>query len=523
MGTRTPTTIIITQSKPEGFDMPDRPNILVIETDSQDGRVLGCMGHPSMRGADGTSLTPNLDALAERGMLFRQTYSNNPICCPSRSSMVSGQYTHHCEGWNNYKGLEPDDETYFDRLAGAGYRTQIFGKTDWLSGHHTIRARVSPWTRSAWIMRPNYRMNPPHVEESNERRHHTRDWDDVERASAWLGDEGTSGDAPFMLYLGIRQPHPAFRTTRYWYDRVDPDTIEIPRLGSVDEHPALKYQRVNKNWMHGTDEDTIRLVRRIYFAQIAEVDDMVGTVLGALDEAGLRENTYVLFLSDHGEMAMEHGQFYKTSHFEPSARVPLIIAGPNVQPGSATDALTTLVDIHPTLMDIAGAPQSEKADGNSLLPELRGEPSTRPNYALSENHDSSLPTGSFMYRTDIDGVPWKLIQLVGCDPMLFNLADDPGELTNLASARPDILKVLDNGLRSVVDYEAVDAKVKAYDRASFRQWREQRQAAGDYGDLMSRVFSGWDDLEPGDIEEWTVAEEARIVRWMEGEEFGPVK
>jgi arylsulfatase K len=135
-----------------------RPNILFIHVDSMDGDAMGCMGHPAMSCA-----TPNLDRLAGQGVLFSNAYCNSPMCCPSRASMLSGLYTHHCEAWNNYKGLAESAPTLFDRLAAGGYRSKILGKTDYLSGQHTIRARVSPWTRSANIHRPNYRMGPPRV------------------------------------------------------------------------------------------------------------------------------------------------------------------------------------------------------------------------------------------------------------------------------------------------------------------------------------------------------------------------
>ena len=133
-------------------------NILFIQCDSMDGRVMGCMGHPAMGRA-----TPHLDALARRGALFRNAYTNNPICCPARAVMWSGRYTHHCEAWNNHKGLEEGDETFRTQLDAAGYVTETSGKEDYLSGGHTVRARVSAWTRSAGIDRPSYRMGPPVV------------------------------------------------------------------------------------------------------------------------------------------------------------------------------------------------------------------------------------------------------------------------------------------------------------------------------------------------------------------------
>ena len=118
--------------------MTDRPNILFISSDSMDGRVLGCMGHPAAH-------TPHMDRLASRGVLFTQAYCNSPQCCPSRASMWSGRYVHQVEAWNNFKGLEEGDCTFQDRLEAGGCRTQIVGKTDYSSGHHTLGARLTAW------------------------------------------------------------------------------------------------------------------------------------------------------------------------------------------------------------------------------------------------------------------------------------------------------------------------------------------------------------------------------------------
>ena len=222
----------------------ERHNILFIHTDSWDGRALGCMGHPAMRRA-----TPNIDRLAARGTLFGNAYCNNPVCCPSRSSMMSGLFTHHCEGWNNYKGLEPGDSTFRKLMDEAGYQGEYYGKTDYLSGAHTIRARVSGWTRSANIARPQYRMDPPKMIPDQDGRDHEIDWKDVDQTVKWLQNAGTD-DHPFMLYLGIRQPHPAFTTSQRYLEMIDEDGVHIPRP-DCEDHPAMHYQRLVKNWEHG--------------------------------------------------------------------------------------------------------------------------------------------------------------------------------------------------------------------------------------------------------------------------------
>jgi arylsulfatase K len=482
-----------------------RSNILFIQTDSCDGRVLGCMGHPAMRRA-----TPNLDALTARGVLFRNAYCNNPICCPSRASMWSGRYTHHCEGWNNHKGLSKSDATFRTQLGGAGYRTQTYGKEDYLSGAHTVRARVSAWTRSANITRPQYRMAGPELIPGDEARVHQKDWRNAAQAVAWLEDAAKWPGTPFTLYLGISAPHPRFVTSYKYYNLIDKTGVTIPPTDRQD-HPAMAYQRAVKNWMHGFSEDMVRRVRRIYYAMCAEVDAMMGEILAALDRTGLTESTYVIFTSDHGENALEHRQFYKMNFYESSARVPLIVAGPDVRRGAEVTAPVSLVDIYPTLMDMAGIAQPDGLDGHSLMPELTGGSASRPGWVLGEYHDTTCNTGAFMLRRG----DWKYVAYVGQPPQLFNLKDDTEEVTDCADTARAVVAEMDGLLRSIVGYEAVDAKVKAYDRDAFGRWRDEERKAETYEETMARIFSGWDNLEPEDIVPWKYEDEARIEAWLE--------
>lgn len=464
---------------------------------------MGCMGHPAMGRA-----TPNLDALAAEGVLFRNTYCNNPICCPSRASMWSGEWTHHCEGWNNYKGLEPDIPTFGTRLDEAGYLSRTFGKTDYLSGAHSIRARLTPWTRAASIYRPSYRDHPPRVLDEDKPRVHELDWNDVDASIDWLG-RAAAGDRPFFLYLGIRAPHPGFTTSRRYLETIDDFGVAVPPADHQDHH-VMRYMRTAKNWEHGLAEEMVRSVRRVYFAMIAEVDAMVGRLLAAIDEFGLADNTHVLFSSDHGEMAGEHRQFYKMTLYEPSVHVPLIVRGPGVGRGEVVEDLVSLVDVYPTLMDTAGLANPDGLDGHSLVPLLTGRPGRRPDWVLSEFHGTGCNTGSFMLRRG----QWKYIVYVGYEPMLFDLAADPDEVRNLASARPEVVAEMDSRLHHVVNCEAVDAKVKDYDRRSFRRWRSEHKAAGTYEQTMARVYSGWDHLPEDQVRPWTQEDEALIKEWL---------
>ena len=139
-----------------------KDNILFIVAESMDGRVMGSMGHPAMAGA-----TPNLDALAERGVLFTNAYSNNPVCAPSRASMWTGQYPHYYDCWNNHEGLRDGTPTFRTALESAGYLTEAIGPLDYACGMHSIRDRVGSWTRSANIMRPICRTPFPAVTDEN--------------------------------------------------------------------------------------------------------------------------------------------------------------------------------------------------------------------------------------------------------------------------------------------------------------------------------------------------------------------
>jgi arylsulfatase K len=484
------------------------PNILLIQTDSQDGRVLGCMGHPAMRRA-----TPNLDALARRGVLFRNAYTNNPICCPARSVMWSGTYTHHCEAWNNYKGLEPDTPTFLTHIDATEYASRVVGRTDHLSGRHTVRARVSAWTRSAAIPRPTYRVPAPEIVEDGAERFSDTDWGRVDEAVAALETFAARPDRPFFLYLGTGAPHPPFTISRRYLDLIDEAGVTVPPLDET-EHPVMEHRHVEMNWRHGLSDDRIRQVRHIYFAMCAEVDAMMGPVLATLDRLGLADSTCVIFTSDHGEMAMEHRQWYKMSAFEPSSHIPMILAGPGLPQGTVVDTPVSLVDIYATLMDLAGIDRPAGLDGHSLLPLARGEPSDHPGWALMEYHDTTAITGIFMLRRG----DWKYVLHVGRRPQLFHLGDDPWEVHDLAESRPDVVAEMDALLRSIVDPEEVDARAKAYDRASFRRWRAEQKAAGTYEETMARIFSGFDRLPDEEVRPWTASDEARIEAWLAEDE-----
>ena len=343
--------------------MPQRrPNILLFMTDSMDGRVMRHLGHPAAH-------TPNLDRLASRGVSFRNAYCNSPQCAPSRASFWSGQYVHRVRAWNNPGGLPMDAPTFGTRLEDAGYGLHVFGKTDYRVGGHSLKARLTAWMRAADIKRPHNPRPQAVTVQPDTPRLHQKDWNQIDAACQFLTNH-TSDDPPYLCYPSTNVPHPPFRATQHWLDKIDPAAVTLPPY-EADLHPVMDYMSVTKNTHgHFTDAE-ILAIRRHYFAMVAETDAMLGKVLDTLEATGRLDDTYVIFASDHGEMNMEHRQTLKNALYEASARVPLIVAGPGLRQGVVCDDLVSLIDLFPTLMDIAGLEHPEGLDGVSLLPLCR--------------------------------------------------------------------------------------------------------------------------------------------------------
>ena len=493
------------------------PNILFFMTDSWDGRALGCQGHPAMQRA-----TPNADRLASRGTLFSNAYTSHPICCPQRANMWGGRYTHHCESWNNHKGLEPGTPIFKDYLGRAGYRFGSnlggFGKHDYLSGRHTQLARVSAWTAPAGIpLRVNYRPNSPVVREDHLKRCRAGDWKVLDQAVEFLRRRAEDGGR-FFLYISLGLPHPAFVTNRHWLDTVDRERVAVPPP-DASTHPVMEFQKRAKDWRHEFGDETVRLIRSIYYAMCAEADGVLGETLEALEELGLADDTVVVFASDHGENAMEHEQWYKMNMFESSVRVPLVVAGPCCARGQVVDNIVSTIDLFPTFLDIADVPKPDWLDGESILPLLSGRSSTSRDSAFAAFTGTTMNTTAWMLRVG----PWKYIAYPGFSAQLFDLENDPDEVHNLAGERPDVARKLDQQLREVCDYEEAHARCQAYNRESFRAWRDQVKANGvrmkEYGmdtenatyeQAMGNIYVGFAPEHETVLEAWLAGEETAL-------------
>ena len=477
-----------TDERPTRPDRAATPNIILISSDSMDGRLMGCAGRPE-------AWTPNLDRMAQRGARFANAYCNSPQCCPSRASMWSGKHIHTIGAWNNHTGLDPDTPTFVTELERAGYRSQVIGRTDHLSGAHSLRVRVNAWLSGARLPLAQRGRMTYEVLDSDAERVHERDWAHVDACVHWLEQSAYADERPFFLSLGVNSPHPAFRTSRAWLDRIDPAKVALPPPDEAP-HPAMEFMAAAKNATGPSVEDVLA-IRRIYAAMVAETDAMAGSVLEAVDRLGLAPSTYVIYISDHGEMNMEHGQHLKNALYEASARVPMIVCGPRVPGGLVVETPVSLVDLYPTLMDMAHAEKPEGLEGCSLKPLWRGQDGPRPGAVLSQYHSNFRYASAFMLRRGA----WKYTAYAGAPPQIFDLDEDPDEVRDLAAARPDVVADMDAALREMVDYPAVADQVAEYDRESFRAWRAGLTDDA-YQAAMREILAGWDPKYDATIQAW---------------------
>ena len=275
-----------------------------------------------------------------------------------------------------------------------------------------------------------------------------------------------------LLYCSVNIPHPAFKTNATWLALVNRDKVDVPTwLPKTEFHPADAYMSISQNvWADYSAQDILR-VRRTYYAMCAETDFLLGRVLKAAESSGHLKHSYVVFVSDHGEMNMEHRQVWKNSMYEASARVPIIISGPGVRRGVVVkDTLVSLLDIFPTLTDMALGVNPDYLDGQSLMPLLnpshpRSTGRVAPNasrFITAQYHSNMGNTGSFMVRHG----RWKLVVFgtngqafaKGYTPQLFDVDSDPEELKNVAASEPAVVESLKAMLATEYDYQAVDLR-----------------------------------------------------------------
>ncbi|MET0762570.1 MAG: choline-sulfatase, partial [Thermoleophilaceae bacterium] len=241
---------------------------------------------------------------------------------------------------------------------------------------------------------------------------------------------------PFFLVVSFTHPHDPWEVRGRYWDRYAPDAIDLPAvpapaLAEADPHSRRLREMIGIDDAALSDQQ-IRNARHAYYAAISYVDERIGELLVALRDAGLHGRTVVAFTADHGELLGERGLWYKMSFFEPSVRVPLIVAAPGRLAARRVAEPVSLLDLTPTLLDLAGHPDARELsagmDGSSLVALLEGRASAGTGVVASEYLAEGLTAPAVMIRRGSH----KLVRCEGDPDQLFDLAEDPRELVNLA-------------------------------------------------------------------------------------------
>ena len=436
-------------------------NIVVICSDEHNARCLGVAGHPHVR-------TPNLDALAATGTSFENAWTPSPICVPARAAMATGRWVHELGTWDSAQAYTGEQRGWAHAARDAGAHSVSIGKLHFRRDEDDVG-----WTESllpmhivngvGWVQGLS-RRDPFEYEQAKEmaadcavaESSYTR-YDSMvtERTLEWI-ESNAGGDRPFALFVSLVAPHFPLAVM---HEFVEPYLgldlpLEIPEVPIT--HPAVAGVAEGFPYHRYFDEDRTRFGRQLYLGLCSWLDHNVGRVLAALDRAGATDDTTVVYTSDHGDMIGNRGLWAKSYLFQDSARVPMIVAGPDVPAGVDATTAVNLVDLHSTVVETVAPDEPAAGPGRSLV-ELGNRPDPdRVNF--TEYHDGGSITGSFAVRFG----SMKYVHHVGFEPELFDLAADPDELHDLA-ADPAYASDRAEGeaqLRSIVDPD--DANDRAF-------------------------------------------------------------
>jgi arylsulfatase len=485
--------------------MSKRPNILFIFSDQHRHDALGCAGNDLIQ-------TPNIDQLAATGVRFTDAWCQSPICQPSRAALITGRYPHELGVMRNFgPDMDSNWPTFMKQLQHAGYNTANVGKT-----HYYAEGLAEPSgeTDMRQFSERVSKFGFDHVVEEFDRYVHAMDnvhtpytsylktegmyetyrnqlksiwrlteqhWDGVtspltkeqdltsfltREAQSWLS--GQSAEHPFFLQLSYVQPHVPLMGDPEWANFYR--NLDIPRGRVSAERSGVPIWDDYLTWCghhangHLLSDEYVLTGARQYYAMISLIDECIGQLIQQLDSQGLLDNTWIVYSSDHGEMLGDHGLMAKFNFYRSSVQVPLIIHPAGGCAALASDVLASVVDIGPTLLDLAGAEPLEETRGCSLLPalylneEVNEEPNDAGGAAVlfseiqKQSREAQAPTFRAIrnrrYRLTLEtttDTPCELFDLQEDPDELYNRVTDPSFASVLAELSAQLGQILSSG------------------------------------------------------------------------------
>ncbi len=422
--------------------MTEQANFLILMADQLGAGILPAYG--------GSARTPRLDAMASQGVVFDSFYCNSPLCAPSRFSFLAGQLPSRIGAYDNAAEFPAATPTLAHYLRAAGYQTALSGKMhfcgpDQLHGfEERLTTDIYPadfgWTPDwqNFEARPGWYHTMDSVTQAGPCvRTNQIDFDDevIYAARQKLFDIARGRDRrPFCLVVSMTHPHDPYAVPKNYWDRYSDSEIPMPRVARSevpDDPHSRRLRHVIGLGLQTPTAAQVQAARRAYCGAVSYVDDQVGVMLDALRDAQLERNTIVLVLADHGDMLGERGLWYKMNFFEGACRIPLIVWSPERFAACRSSAPASLLDILPTLSELAnggrapayGAP----IDGRSLVNELQGRESK--GTVIGEYLGEGAIAPLVMIRRE----HYKYIHSPADPDQLYDLRTDPDERRNLAN------------------------------------------------------------------------------------------
>jgi len=451
-----------------------RPNVLLLFSDQHNANHLGCYGHQIVQ-------TPNLDKLADKGVLFSRAYCQDGICLPSRSSMFTGMYPRKLglldnndhSGFGNKEGFVPLQSL----LRQNGYVTAAFGKRhipkclsndwdvsnghlkgedeftywDWIEEKGLLGTFLRDWSAENKTGRPEDKYAPMSSRISELPDDATMEAFTAQKTVEFIRNAKES-DKPFFCWSSFYRPHQPYTPTKRWADMYDPGSVFIPpniKQPSETLPPGLRLFRSLQGdpWCLGVAQrqDDMALYRMFisyYYALVTEIDHHIGVILDELEKQGVADNTIVIYTTDHGDFVGSHGLIEKGAlgHniYEDTLRVPLIISCPElIKKKHKCSDIIQLIDLYPTIAQLCGIKLDDKrVDGLSLVPTLKEGRKPARKYAVSENwSQSTIITDDFKLGRwlECSKFDWwnKKRDYRAFGDMMFNITADPWETDNL--------------------------------------------------------------------------------------------
>jgi len=467
--------------------MADRPNVLLVIIDQWRGDSLGSLGHPN-------AVTPNIDALAARGVTFTRHYAQSSPCGPSRASLLAGQYlmSHRVTTNDTPTAAHLKTMPYFARE--LGYEPALVGYTTTVPDPRVAHANDPRFTTNtiasgwnivrdfegdrlhylAWLSGQGYEVPAAYEDlfrpgpgREDDGRYPRSPVAKEHSETAWCADGALDylrirGNKPWFMHLGFFRPHPPFMAPAPYDRLVDPkDTLPPARGASVEAeaavHPLTRMllstikAKTAVRYMDGLASEVplaqTAKMRAAYFGLLAEVDHHVGRVVDLLRETGQLDDTLIVLTSDHGEQLGDHYLVAKRGYFPQSYHIPCIVVDPRAAAdgtrGRKVREFTENIDVLPTILDWLGEPVPRQCDGASLLPFVRGEGPARWRDAAHWEYDFRDTAGGKAHEIlgiDRDDCSlaamldddYAYVHFAGLEPLLFDLGSDPGWLVNVA-------------------------------------------------------------------------------------------